>query len=444
MKNHSNKKHFFEKSEQEEQLQRNALSAIRKKLLGKKLTYKEIYSVMDQIADQRLSDVLTTYFAASGYSKGFSNQEIYYLTKAMVETGERLHFKGIVADKHSIGGVPGTRTTLIVVPIIAAAGFTIPKSSSRAITTPGGTADDMEVLSKVDFTKKKIYAIVKKTNGCIVWGGSFHIAPADDVIIRVEEPLLFESYDKIIVSIMAKKIAFGSNHIVIDLPYGTTVKVHRLKDAFVLKEKFDYVARKFNVRLKVLMHRTDQPAGRGIGPVLETREALRVLQQKENRPTDLEVRSLNLAGTLLDLCIEDLPKKKREAVKKIHGNGFGWATKILKSGAAFEKMKQIIKAQGGNPNVDSERLKLGKYKKEVRIQKNGVVKNFNSINATLISKLLGAPIHKRAGIYLHKKIGEKVNKGDAIFTLYSENRINLKEAVMDAQTSLPILTIGVD
>jgi len=441
MKKNNQDKHPVHSGEEEELLQREALSAIRKKLLGKKLSYKEIYSVMDQISDKRLSDILTTYFAASGYSKGFSDQEIYYLTKAMVETGEKLHFKGIVADKHSIGGVPGTRTTLIVVPIVAAAGFTIPKSSSRAITTPGGTADDMEVISKVEFTKKKIYAVVKKTNGCIVWGGSFRIAPADDVIIRVEEPLLFESYDKIIVSIMAKKIAFGSNHIVIDLPYGATVKVHRIKDAEVLKAKFEYIAKKFNVKLKVLIHKTDEPAGRGVGPVLETRDALRVLQQKENRPIDLEVRSLHLAGTLLNLCLEDSPKKLQDKIKKQYGNGFGWATYLLKEGLAFEKMKQIVRAQNGKKNLDSEKLKPAKYSFSQKSDKKGVVKEFNSQNATLIAKLLGAPAIKKAGIYLHKKMGEKVQKGEVIYTLYSESRINLKEAAQDAIISLPIIQI---
>src|SRR3989304_8587139 len=157
---------------------------------------------MDQISQNKLGDVLTTYFAASGFSKGFSDEEIFYLTKAMVETGQKLKFDGIVADKHSIGGVPGTRTTLVVVPIVAAAGFTIPKSSSRAITTPCGSADAMEVLAPVRLSKEKIINVVKKTQGCIVWGGSFGIAPADDVIIKVERPLLLESYDKILVSIM--------------------------------------------------------------------------------------------------------------------------------------------------------------------------------------------------------------------------------------------------
>ncbi|MCL5432763.1 MAG: thymidine phosphorylase [Patescibacteria group bacterium] len=415
-----------------------ALDAIRKKLVGKKLNYEELYAIMDQISSRRLSDVLTTYFAASGYSKGFSNQELFYLTKAMVETGEKLKFKGIVADKHSIGGVPGTRTTLIVVPIVASAGFLIPKSSSRAITTPGGTADDMEVLAPVSFSREQIYKIVEKTNACIVWGGSFNIAPADDIIIHIEEPLLFESFDKILVSIMAKKVAFGSNHVVIDLPYGDMVKVHTLKDANVLKEKFEYLAKKFDIKIIVLVHRTDEPAGRGIGPILETREAIRVLQQKENRPIDLEVRALNLAGNLLELCLKDSPQKLKDDVKKNFGNSIGWATNILQSGVAFKKMQDIIQAQGGNPKVDSEDLQPGKHVYEVKAKKNGTVKQIHSKNATIVTKVLGAPKQKGAGIFLNKKIDEKIVKGETIYTLFSENVYNLKEG-KDSIINFPIL-----
>lgn len=419
---------------------RKALVAIQKKLVGKKLTYSEIYAIMDQIAKERLGDVLTTYFAASGYSKGFNNQELYYLTKAMVETGEKLKFKGIVADKHSIGGVPGTRTTLIVVPIVAAAGFTIPKSSSRAITTPGGTADDMEVLARVELSKEEIYEIVKKTNGCIVWGGSFRIAPADDVIIQVEKELLFESYDKILVSIMAKKIAFSSNHIVIDLPYGQSVKVHRLSDAEILKEKFEYLAKRFHIKIRVLIHRTDEPAGRGIGPILETREALRILQQKEDRPLDLEIRSLNLAGNLLDLCLLDSPSTLQQEVKKQHGNGIGWATHILKEGFAFSKMQEIIKAQGGKENIDSEDLKPAKFSHVVKAEKSGTVKKINSQNITIIAKILGAPKQKASGIFLNKKIGEKVTTNETLYTIYSENMYNLTEA-KSSLLNLPIIIV---
>lgn len=418
-----------------------ALEAIRKKLLGKKLTYKEIFAIMDEISNSKFGDILTTYFAASGYSEGFSNEELYFLTKAMVETGERLHFRGIVADKHSIGGVPGTRTTFIVVPIVAAAGFKIPKSSSRAITTPDGTADDMEILAPVLLSKKKIYEAVKKTNACIVWGGSVNIAPADDILIQVERPLLFESYDKILVSIMAKKIAFGSNHVVIDLPYGEMVKVHNLKEADVLKNKFEYLADKFNIKIKVLVHKTDEPAGRGIGPILETREALRVLQQKENRPVDLEIRGLNLAANLLELCLKDSPKHHQEYVDKNYGNCFGWATEILKSGRAFEKFQDIIKAQGGNSDIDSEFLKPARNSYEVKATKNCQIKSMNSKNITYIARLLGAPDEKKSGIFLDKKIGEKIQKEETICTLYSENVYNIREA-KDSLENFPIFKLA--
>lgn len=417
-----------------------ALSAIRKKLTGKKLSYSEIYAVMDSIAKQRLGDVLTTYFAASGYSKGFSNQELYHLTKAMVETGDKLHFDKIVADKHSIGGVPGTRTTLIVIPIVAAAGFIIPKSSSRAITTPSGTADDMEVLAPVTFSKEQIYRIVRKTKGCIVWGGSLNIAPADDIIIKIEEQLLFESYDKILISIMAKKVAFGSTHVVIDLPYGKTVKVHTLKDAQVLKEKFGYLAKRFGIKIRIIIHKTDQPAGRGIGPMLETREALRVLQQKENRPLDLETRSLNLAASLIELCLKDSSKNFRSKIKNEYSNGRNLAIYILHSGKAFEKLREIIKEQGGNPNVDSEDLKPGSFKYEVEAEKNGTIKEIHSQNTTIVSRILGSPDQKGAGIYLNKKVGEIVKKGEIIYTLFSENMYNLTLAKSSLK-ELPIMLI---
>lgn len=416
-----------------------ALNAIRKKLVGKTLSYKEIYAVMDEISKKKLGGVLTAYFAASGYSKGFSDEELYFLTKAMVETGEQLHFAGIVADKHSIGGIPGTRTTLIIVPIIAAAGFTIPKSSSRAITTPGGTADDMEVLAGVEFTKHQILEIVKKTNGCIVWGGSFNIAPADDLIIQVEEPLLFESYDKIVVSIMAKKIAFGSNHVVIDIPYGETAKLHRVKDAEVLKEKFEYLAGKFSIKIKCLIHKTDEPFGRGIGPILETREALRVLQQKPNRPLDLENKSLTLAGTLLDICLKDSSEKLQKEVKEKYGNGLGWATQLLETGQGAKKMQQIITAQGGKSHIDSEDLKPGRHSVSFTASDSRIIKKVNIQNITVLTKILGAPREKSAGIYLHKKIGEEIKRGDILCTLYSDNLYNLKEA-KSSYRHFPIFT----
>jgi putative thymidine phosphorylase len=313
-----------------------AIEAIKKKLTGKALSYHEIFSIMDQIATERLGPVLTTYFAAAGFMAGFNDEELYHLTKAMVATGPLLHFKGIVADKHSTGGVAGTRTTMIVVPIIAAAGYLIPKTSSRAITSPAGTADTMEVLAPVTFTPPQIEKLVEKAGGCIVWGGHLGLAPADDIIIKVEQPLAFESFDKIIVSIMAKKVASGATHLILDIPVGPTMKIQHFKDAEVIARKFTFLAKRFGIHVAVDSSEIRQNAGRGIGPVLEARDVLQVLEQDSERPLALEAKALRLAGKLLDLCFAD-------SAEKSHLIGEDVARELLVSGKALEKMRQIIR-----------------------------------------------------------------------------------------------------
>jgi thymidine phosphorylase len=299
----------------------------------------------------------------------------------------------------------------------------------------------MEVLSKVEFTKEEIYQIVKKTNGCIVWGGSVNIAPADDILIHVERELSFESFDKIVVSIMAKKIAFGSNHVVIDIPYGPSVKVHTKEDAEIVKQKFEYIAGKFDIHIAVLIHEVDQPAGRGIGPIMETRDSLRVLEQTSDRPVDLEKHAVLLAGTLLELCA-DHDEKKQELLHKQHGSGKAWATDLLESGKAWMKMKEIIEAQGGNGAVSSTSLtlKLARHTCVIKAERQCTVKSVDSKNCTAIARILGCPNQKGAGIYLNKKIGEVAEKGDVLFTLYSENLYNLKEA-QDSLNNFPIVHI---
>ena len=343
-----------------------AIEAIKKKLTGKQLSYDEIFSIMDEIANQRLGPVLTAYFAAAGFREGFSDEELYHLTRAMVATGPVLHFKGIVADKHSTGGVAGTRTTMIVVPIVAAAGFQIPKTSSRAITSPAGTADTMEVLAPVTFTPKKIEQLVAKVGGCIVWGGHLGLAPADDVLIQVEQPLAFESFDKIIVSIMAKKIASGATHLVLDIPVGPTMKIQHFRDAELIAKKFTFLAKRFGIKVVVDASEIRQNAGRGIGPTLEARDVLQVLEQHKDRPLALEEKAIRLAGKLLDICYDDTPGYKRMIGEEV-------AREMLLSGKAHTKMKEIIDAQGGNPDVISRDLKPAKHVYELPAGKSGRV-----------------------------------------------------------------------
>jgi putative thymidine phosphorylase len=398
-----------------------AIDAIKKKLKGKSLSYNEIFAIMDEIANERLGPVLTTYFAAAGFTEGFSNDELYHLTRAMVATGPVLHFKGIVADKHSTGGVAGTRTTMILVPIIAAAGFQIPKTSSRAITSPSGTADTMEVLAPVTFVPKQIEGLVAKSGGCIVWGGHLGLAPADDILIQVEQPLSFESFDKIIVSIMAKKVASGANHLVLDIPVGPTMKIQHFKDAEIIAKKFTFLAKHFNIHVTVDMSQIRQNAGRGIGPILEARDVLEVLEQHKDRPLALEAKALRLSGKLLDLCYADNSDMK-------HIQGEDVAREILVSGRALKKMREIIKNQGGDPDISSHDLKASHHKFEVLSPKKGRVHAIHNQEITVVSRILGCPTDKTAGIYLNTKLDEKVDKNDILCTLYSSDKYRLSEA----------------
>lgn len=414
--------------------QQKAIDAIKKKLIGKSLNYAEIFSIMDEIANQKLSPVLTTYFAAAGFKEGFSDDELYYLTKAMIDTGPKLKFEGIVADKHSAGGVAGTRTTMIIVPIIAAAGFTIPKTSSRAITSPAGTADTMEVVAPVTFSIPQIQHIVDKTGGCIVWGGHMGLAPADDILIQVEKPLAFESFDKIIVSVMAKKIASGANHIIIDLPVGPTMKIQHFKDAEIIAKKFTLLAKRFKVKMIFDINEARQNAGRGVGPVLEARDVFQVLEQAPERPLALEAKALRLAGKLLTLCFAD-------AKEGGFIDGEEVAREVLKSGKALKKMKEIIRVQGGEPNVVSSKLSPGKEKYEIKSPRRGMVSFINNQEISVVCRVLGCPTDKKSGMYLNRKLDESVDKGDILATLYSSDKWRLKESV-ETLKAMPIYKIA--
>ena len=225
---------------------------------------------------------------------------------------------------------------------------------------------------------------------------------------------------------------------VIDLPYGEHVKVQKLADAELIKRKFEYLAKRFSIKIFVNVQEVEEPAGRGIGPLLEAREAIKVLEQKEDRPIDLEKRALVLAGLLLDLCLKDVSKSFKDNIRKNFGSGKDWAKYLLSSGKAHAKMKEIIKAQGGKSDIISEELQPGKFNYSVLSKHAKTVKGINSKNVTVIAKLLGAPVQKKSGIYLCKKVGEKTVSGEPIFIMYSESGYNLKEA-KESLDHFPIL-----
>ncbi|MFA6466465.1 MAG: AMP phosphorylase [Patescibacteria group bacterium] len=408
-----------------------SIQAIKKRLLGKKLNYKDFYQIFSDIAKGVLTRTETTYFVASSFIRDYSDEELYFMTKAMAETGEMLKFPNkIVVDKHSVGGLAGNRTTMVAIPILASLGLVIPKNSSRAITSPAGTADTMEVLAPVSFSAKEIQAIVKKTGGCLVWGGGLNLAPADDKILQVSYPLSMEPYDKMLVSIMAKKVASGITHLVIDMPVGETTKIPNMRIAKELERKFKYIARKFNIKIKVIMIQTEDPIGMGVGPALEARDVLRVLQQKDNYPADLANKSIHLAGELLELAGK---------AKKGHGATMAW--KALESGAAWKKMQEIIKAQGGKYDIDPNDIVLGAHKKYYNADKSGCITFTDNKAINTVARILGAPKDQLAGVYLNKEYNDHVKKGERLFTLYARTKERIKLADK-ALEKLSIFKIG--
>ncbi|MDD5567495.1 MAG: thymidine phosphorylase [Patescibacteria group bacterium] len=394
-----------------------SIKAIIRKLLGHELSYKEIYSIIKDIVDRRLGRSEISYFVASSFARHYSDEELYFLTKAMAETGNTICFPGKVVDKHSVGGLAGNRTSMVLVPIVAATGLIIPKTSSRAVTSPAGTADTMEVLAPVEHSVENIKKFVKKNNCCLLWGGELNIAPADDRIIRASHPLGIEPYNKMIVSIMAKKVAMGIKYLVIDMPVGPNTKIPNIKLAWEIERKFLYLGRRFGMKLKVRMSEALEPIGRGVGPALEARDVLRVLQRHPLRPRDLEKKSVLLAGELLELC----GKVKR-------GQGRSRAQAILDSGQAWKKMQSIIKLQGGNPRIKADDLTMGAIKHRCFSQKDGRIVKVNDMAIDEIARLLGAPEEKLAGLHLHQRIGGIVKEGDPTYTLYAQSRERMRLA----------------
>ena len=183
-----------------------SLDFIKKKMDGERFGKDETREIIKDIVDDVLSAGEISAYVTASYIQGLDLDEIEYLTRAMVDTGERLHFtRHPIVDKHSIGGVPGNKISLLVVPIIAASGLLIPKTSSRAITGAGGTADLMEVLAPVTFPAAEVQRMTEKVGGVIVWGGATNIAPADDKIITHEYPLRIDARGQMIASVMARR-----------------------------------------------------------------------------------------------------------------------------------------------------------------------------------------------------------------------------------------------
>ncbi len=386
-----------------------SIDFIKKRIYGEKCTEEELEKIARDISAGRYSSAEISTFVISVHLNPFSDDELFWFIRSVVNNGKRLkHEVSPVLDKHCIGGVPGNRTSMIVVSIIASLGLRIPKTSSRAITSPAGTADTMEVLAEVKKSSDEIMKILKKENGCIVWGGYVQLAPADDIIISVERPLSLDVQSLMVSSILAKKIAAGSEYIIIDIPIGKWTKVKDVKDGTVLKKRLKKMAEKFGIHCEVVFTDGNSPVGKGVGPVYEAMDVLSVLKN-ENPPIDLKEKSIKLAGILLEMC--------GYAEK---GTGSEIARKELESGRAYEKFERIRTAQGRR-NVP---LKRG-IGVEVKARESGIIEEINNSAIAKVAKFAGAPMDIYGGAEIFCKPGDKVKKGDVLAVFYSSNKDSL-------------------
>ncbi|MFP3268947.1 MAG: AMP phosphorylase [Desulfurococcales archaeon] len=400
-----------------------SLNIMAKKTQGMRLSREEIRKLIADMVSGLLDDAAIAEFVTLQSTVGMDDDEIHELIRAMVETGNKIEFPYPVYDEHSIGGVPGnSKVALLAVPTSVALGLKVPKTSSRAITSPSGTADTMEALANVSLTTEEIRNAVEKAGGTIAWTGRLNLAPADDIMVRIERRLLLDPPSQVVASILSKKVSLGISGLVIDLPVGNGTKLQSEREAENLAAMFVKQGGKFNMSIKALITFGGEPIGYTIGPNLEAIEALTALMKGEASQSLMD-KAMYIAGALYEM-----------AGKANIGEGEAHARDAFKSGKSYEKFKKILEMQGGNPEVKPEDIPVGEYSETIYSNKSGAVTFIDNRALTIISRLAGAPLDKAAGIKLYVKIGNRVKSGDPLFKIYSSSSYRLSEALAFANS----------
>ena len=382
-----------------------AFGHVRGKIYGQRLDENAFEAIVADIVAGRWPDIHVAAFLTACSGNRLDVGEMTALTRAMIGAGERLSWKTApIVDKHCVGGLPGNRTTPIVVAIAAAAGLKMPKTSSRAITSPAGTADVVDTFTRAGLSLTELRRVVEQEGACLAWGGALALSPVDDLLIRIEHPLDIDSEGQLVASVISKKVAAGSTHVLLDIPVGPTAKVRTPEAAALLARDLSEVGRALGIEVKVVLTDGTQPVGRGIGPALEARDLLSVLRNERDAPTDLRERALVLAAHLLEL-----------AGVEPNDGGLPRARALLESGAADRKLLAIAEAQGGfrEPPV-------APLSRPIVAADAGVVRAIDNRRLARVAKLAGAPAAPSAGLVLHKHLGDRVAAGEPVFTLHAE------------------------
>jgi AMP phosphorylase len=401
-----------------------SIEFIKKKMGGKELTTEEIRTIVTDIASHNLSNIELSAYVTSLHINGMNLRETADLTQAMVQTGEILKFdRSPVFDFHSVGGCPGNKITLIVVPIVAAAGLLIPKTSSRAISSAAGTSDIVEVFARVDFDGNKLRSIAETTGGALAWGGSVNLAPADDLIIRVEYPLGIDPHAQLLASVMSKKKAVGAEFLAIDIPMGAET----MEKAQAYAKDFVELGERLGIHVECAITYGEQPVGRAIGPALEAREAISILEG-ELHPSSVIEKACGMAGMLLEMA-----GMKRGEAK---------ARELLMSGDALKKFREIVAAQGGDPNISAADIKVGEFTYDITAKMCGYVNAMHNKELVALARAAGSPRDKGAGVLLHKKRGNRVDEGEPVLTIYADSQAKLDQAIELSRKLDPVVIEG--
>ncbi|MEM5433235.1 phosphonate metabolism protein/1,5-bisphosphokinase (PRPP-forming) PhnN [Cupriavidus oxalaticus] len=384
------------------------------KLRGEALDEAAYVAVLrDAIAGRYTETELTEFLVAA--SRTLTDDEVVALARARTAFTPRIAWdEPVVVDKHSIGGVPGSRITLIVVPIVAAYGLAMPKTSSRAITSAAGTADAMETVARVDLAHDDVRRCVAQARACIAWNGRLNHSVVDDVMNAITRPLRLDSRRWSVASILSKKYTAGATHVIVDLPYGPQTKLATRADADALGAMFEHVGKGLGLHVRALVTDGSRPIGRGIGPALEVRDVRLVLDNDPGAPADLREKALRFAGEIIAFD----PRVGSS------DQGMRIATALLNEGKAKAAFDRIAAAQGARPDP----VAPGRHVRVVSAARPGRVVAIDGLQVSGVARAAGAPRDAGAGIDLLCTIGAKVAQGQPLYRIHADSDAALEAA----------------
>ena len=408
----------------------NFLDIIQKKKENKALSEEEIKFFIENYVKGEIPDYQVSAFLMAVYFSKLNLDETYYLTKAMLDSGDCVDLSevpGSKVDKHSTGGV-GDTVTLVLGPLLASVGLVFAKMSGRGLGHTGGTLDKLESIPgfNINIGGKEFVKILKKSNIAVI-GQTENIVPADKLLYALRDATAtVDNISLIASSILSKKIALGTDALVLDVKVGSGAFMKDVPSAVELSELMVNLGKKFGRNTKAIITSMNEPLGDAIGNSLEVIEAINILKGKKSG--HLKEIALKIGSKLM--IMEGLAKTEDEARKVLEGK--------ISDGSAIEKFKEMVELQGGDPSYidDTDKFKKSSIIKDIISEETGFVKFIEAIEVGIASRDLGAGRHKKgdvldlsAGIYLHKKVSDFVEKGEKIATIYTEKENEVEGAI---------------